>query len=172
MSWTNFEDHIPPRFDFTWLLFKYRVTCKAERVFSYSSKINWTIFTSSGSGSGYFVSSFQRKPIGIRAPFHNPFSARSSMIPVTRSDVMFLSSSAKIKMIFNIASPMAVEVSNCSFIEIKVTRWSFNSSYMAAKSRRFLEILSTFQTMICENSPALTRFIISWKCGRSVFFAE
>ena len=85
---------------------------------------------------------------------------------------MFLSSSAKIRIILSIASPIAVEVSNCSFIEINVTLWSFNSWYIAAKSRRFRETRSTFQTIRCENSPDLTRDIISWKCGRSVFFAE
>ena len=43
---------------------------------------------------------------------------------------------------------------------------------MAAKSSRFRLIRSIFQTSMCVNSPVLTRAIIRWKSGRSVFLAE
>ena len=117
----SLEVHSPPRLDLKFLLLRNLATFILDRHSSYRSKMSWTILTSSGSGSGNLVCSFQRYPTGIRAPFHSPCSARSNIMPVTRSDVMLRSSSAKIRIIFSIASPIAVEVSNCSFIEMKVT---------------------------------------------------
>ncbi len=41
-------------------------------------------------------------------------------------------SSAKTRMIFSMASPIAVEVSNCSFLETKVTPSSLSSWYFGS----------------------------------------
>ena len=53
----------------------------------------------------------------------------------------------------NMSSPIAVLVSNCSFFETKVTPRSLSSWYISAKSRRFLEIRSIFQTRRCVYVP-------------------
>lgn len=65
---------------------------------------------------------------------------------VTRSAVSLRSSSANTRMMRNMASPMALDVSNCSFLETNVQLNFFNSSYMAAKSRRLRLMRSIFQT--------------------------
>ena len=72
--------------------------------------------------------------------------ALDTMTALTRSLVIFRSSSAKTRMIRSIASPIAVLVSNCSFLEIKVTPRFLSSWYMAVKSSRFRLIRSIFQT--------------------------
>ena len=84
------------------------------------------------------------------------------MTALTRSEVMLRSSSAKTRMIFSMASPIAEEVSNCSFLETKTMPSFFSSAYMAAKSRRFRLIRSIFQTSRWENSPVRTRAIMRW----------
>ena len=94
------------------------------------------------------------------------------MTPVTRSLVILRSSSANTRIIFKIASPIAVDVSNCSFSEINVTRYFLNSSYMREKSTRFRLIRSILCTTTFSTLPALMSAIMRWKPGRSVFFPE
>ena len=83
------------------------------------------------------------------------------MTAVTRSAVVLRSSSAKIRIMRIMASPMAEEVSNCSFLETKVTPRDCSSSCMAAKSIRLRLIRSIFQTTRWVNSPVRMRSIMA-----------
>ena len=149
-------------------IFNFLATFVVDFISSYWSNIYWTIFASLSQGLGNLVSGSHSYPKGTVAPFHSPFWAREIITEKTRSPVSFLSSSANTKIIFSIASPIAVEVSNCSLREINVTLYFFNSSYISEKSLKFLLIRSIFHTIKWVNSPILILFIISWYAGLSV----
>ena len=122
--------------------------------------------------TGICFSSSQSQPYGTRAPFHCPFCARPIITSVTRSDVSFRSNSANTRIILRIASPIALEVSNCSFSEIKVTLLYLKSSYMREKSTRFREMRSILYTITWDTCPDFTFSIIRSNAGRFVFFPD
>lgn len=75
-------------------------------------------------------------PVGNLAAVPDAIIGAGHEDALTRSEVVLRSSSAKIRMILSMASPIAELVSNCSFFDTKTTPSSFSSAYHDGKVQK------------------------------------